>query len=181
MNPAHEAFQAVYLAHFNFVWGALRRLGVREQDALDMTQKVFLVVYRKLPEFESRSVIKTWLYRICLHTASDYRRSAAIRREVTTDHTELNTLAGSREVVSEEADARQRAATAEAILAKLPEAQREAFVLFEIEGMSGQEIAALLEVPLGTVRSRLRLARDAFTAEVERLSAADPERRKEAV
>ncbi|HWZ90820.1 MAG TPA: sigma factor, partial [Polyangiaceae bacterium] len=73
-NPPQHSFREVYLAHFDFVWGALRRLGVREQDAHDVTQKVFIVVYLKLPAFEHRSSLRTWLFRVCLNAASDYRR-----------------------------------------------------------------------------------------------------------
>jgi RNA polymerase sigma-70 factor, ECF subfamily len=70
---------------------------------------------------------------------------------------------------------------AEAILSRLPEPQRIVFVLFELEEMSGDDIAALLEIPVGTVRSRLRLARETFRREVRRLSAAGSVPRKEAV
>jgi len=83
--------------------------------------------------------------------------------------------------LSAESDDRRRARAAESILNKLPEAQRTVFVLFELEEMSGQDIATLLNVSVGTVRSRLRLARDAFRREVKRLSAIDAGGRKEAV
>jgi RNA polymerase sigma-70 factor (ECF subfamily) len=63
----------------------------------------------------------------------------------------------------------------------MPEPQRVVFVLFELEEMSGEDIAALLNVSIGTVRSRLRLARERFRREVKRLAAADPMARKEAV
>ena len=71
------------------------------------------------------------------------------------------------------------AARAEEILQKIPEAQRLVFVLFELEEMSGLEIAEALDLSLGTVRSRLRLAREAFRRELKRLAAAGGE--KEAV
>ena len=70
----------------------------------------------------------------------------------------------------------QRAELARALLDRLPEAQREVFILFELEQLSGEEIAAELGIPLGTVRSRLRRARDAFRREVtEALSLGDRE------
>jgi RNA polymerase sigma-70 factor (ECF subfamily) len=68
----------------------------------------------------------------------------------------------------ENAESRGAAAVAGAALQKLPEAQRRVFVLFELEEMSGSDIAAMLDVSLGTVRSRLRLAREAFRREVRR-------------
>ncbi len=181
MSGLQHTFREVYLSHFDFVWGALRRLGVREQDAQDLTQKVFIVVYMKLPAFENRSSLRTWLYRVCLNAASDYRRSAPIRREVATEPTEIDSLSGFREDVHEDGESRRRVAVAETILSKLPEAQRLVFVLFELEEMSGTEIAELLGISVGTVRSRLRLAREVFTREAKRVSAQDEAPRKQAL
>ena len=174
-------FRAIYDAHFDFVWRSLRRLGVREPDVLDLAQKVFLTAHFKLAEFEGRSLVSTWLFGICQRVASDYRRSALIRREVSTDNAELDAVANWHEDASDKSDVRRRAQAAEAILNKLPEPQRVVFVLFELEEMSGQDIATLLGISVGTVRSRLRLARDTFRREVKRLSAVDAGARKEAV
>jgi len=180
-NTSHPEFRALYDAHFDFVWRSLRRLGVREPDVLDLAQKVFLTAYFKLSEFEGRSQVSTWLFGITQRVASDYRRSAFIRREVATDNAELESVATFHQDFSAESDARRRARAAESVLNKLPEPQRMVFVLFELEELSGQEIATLLNVSLGTVRSRLRLARDAFRREIKRLSAIDAGGRKEAV
>jgi len=170
MSEPPADFRALYDAHFDFVWRSLRRLGVREPDVLDLAQKVFLTAYFKLPEFEGRSLISTWLFAIAQRVASDYRRSAPVRREVSTDASELDAVAVEAEDFSSERDARHQADAAEAILNKLSEPQRTVFVLFELEEMSGQDIATLLNVSVGTVRSRLRLARDIFRREVKRLA-----------
>jgi RNA polymerase sigma-70 factor, ECF subfamily len=166
MSVPTPTFREVYLASFDYVWGVLRRLGVREQDTQDTAQKVFLVVYLKLPQFEHRSLLRTWLFRICLNAASDYRRSAPIRCEIVTGPDEIDLLAGSRDDLLERSESRRRVSAAEAILNKLPQPQRVVFVMFELEHMSGPEIAELLDISLGTVRSRLRLAREAFTRDV---------------
>lgn len=181
MSTPDPAFRAIYDAHFNFVWCTLRRLGVREADVLDQAQKVFLTAHVKLAEFEGRSRITTWLFGICQRVASDYRRSALFRREVSTDAAEMDLYRGSQEDSSQSAESRQRAQLAETILDKLPEPQRVVFVLFELEEMSGQDIAELLGISVGTVRSRLRLAREAFSREVKRLALARGGSRKEAV
>ncbi|HEY6077960.1 MAG TPA: sigma-70 family RNA polymerase sigma factor [Polyangiaceae bacterium] len=182
MSEPHPQFRAIYEAHFNFVWCSLRRLGVREADVLDQAQKVFLTAHFKLAEFEGRSQISTWLFGICQRVASDYRRSALFRREVTTDAAEMDLYGGSsHEDSSQGAESRQRVQVAEAILNKLPEPQRLVFVLFELEEMSGQDIAQLLGISVGTVRSRLRLAREAFSREVKRLALTQGTGRKEAV
>jgi RNA polymerase sigma-70 factor, ECF subfamily len=181
MSRPTPDFRALYDAHFDFVWRSLRRLGVREPDVLDLAQKVFLTAHFKLAEFEGRSLVSTWLFGICQRVASDYRRSALIRREVSTDSSELDSVATWPDDLPEKSDARGRARAAEAILNKLPEPQRVVFALFELEEMSGQDIATLLGVSVGTVRSRLRLARDTFRREVKRLAAVSAGARKEAV
>jgi len=181
MSTPSPEFRAIYDAHFNFVWCSLRRLGVREADVLDQAQKVFITAHFKLAEFEGRAQISTWLFGICQRVASDYRRSALFRREVTTDATEMDLYRGSHEDSSQGAESRQRAQIAEAVLDKLPEPQRVVFVLFELEEMSGQDIAQLLGISVGTVRSRLRLAREAFSREIKRLALARSGGRKEAV
>jgi RNA polymerase sigma-70 factor, ECF subfamily len=165
--PPLFEFGAVYRAHFKSAWRTLRRLGVREADLTDMTQNVFLIVHRKLPGFEGRSELTSWMYGICRRVALDYRRSARIRCEVLT---ETNTLEGlfAPDMHSDAPDA--LASVAEALLNRLSEKLRIVFVLFELDEMSAGDIAVLLDIPMGTVRSRLRLARTAFQHHVERLA-----------
>jgi RNA polymerase sigma-70 factor (ECF subfamily) len=172
-------FRAIYDEHFEFVWCSLRRLGVREADTMDLVQKVFLAVHVGWGDFEGRSKIRTWLFGICRRVASDYRRSSPIRREIVTDAAAMDLRRDDQHVLG--AESRQRASVAEAILNRMPEPQRVVFVLFELEEMSGEDIAELLNLSIGTVRSRLRLARERFRREVKRLAAADPMGRKEAV
>jgi RNA polymerase sigma-70 factor (ECF subfamily) len=174
-------FRAVYESYFDFVWRSLRRLGVREADTMDLTQRVFLTVHLRLADFEGRSLLRTWLFGICQRMASDYRRSASVRREIVTETAELDSQRTDEEGPLTIAESRQRAIRAETILSKLPEPQRVVFVLFELEDMSGDDIAALLDVSVGTVRSRLRLARETFRREVKRLAAIESAGRREAV
>ena len=171
---SQPSFRDIYVSHFDYVWASLRRLGVRTEDAQDVAQKVFVATHLKLPEFERRSTIRTWLFRVCLHAASQYRRSAPIRREVATSPAEMDDLWDRQESIDEagheHSEAQERVAVAEALLNKLPEPQRLVFVLFELEEMSGAQIAKLLGISLGTVRSRLRLARERFSRGAKRLS-----------
>jgi len=163
-------FQRIYEEHFPFVWKSLRRLGVREVDAADAAQEVFLVAFRKLHEFEGRSRLSTWLFGICLRVARDRGRLAHVRREVAGDDELLDRVEGSSDV-SAEAERHEAAALLERILADLDFDQRAVFSLFELEGLGGDEIAELLQLPVGTVYSRLRLAREAFQRSVSRLQA----------
>ena len=172
-------FRAIYDEHFEFVWCSLRRLGVREADTMDLVQKVFLAVHVGWGDFEGRSKVRTWLFGICRRVASDYRRSSPIRREIVTDAAAMDLRRDDGLAVG--AEARHRASIAEGILNRMPEEQRVVFVLFELEEMSGEDIAGLLSLSVGTVRSRLRLARERFRREVKRLAASDSMGRKEAV
>ncbi|HEY1534274.1 MAG TPA: sigma-70 family RNA polymerase sigma factor, partial [Polyangiaceae bacterium] len=78
-------FKEVYDANFAFVWRSLRRLRVPDASLKDAMQDVFLVVHRRLGEFEGRAKVSTWLFGICLRVAKDYRRRAHVRREVLDD------------------------------------------------------------------------------------------------
>jgi len=173
---ATPEFRAIFEEHLEFVWRSLGRLGVRDADVLDLAQKVFLTAYLKLGQFEGRSLVSTWLFAICRRTASDYRRTAQIRREIPTDSNSFDLFASHQEDLQKGAESRERRQAAEALLDKLPEAQRVVFVLFELEEMDGQAIAQLLGISVGTVRSRLRLARQAFSREVRRLKQGSPQK-----
>ena len=152
-----DDFAAFYRAHFPFAWRVLRRLGARDDELPDLLQEVFLVAYRKLPEFEGRSRLTTWLFSICHNVFRAARRRAKHR---------LASDAQSSEPVAPTASPREDYFSARELLQRLPEQQRVVFVMFELEGMSGDEIAAELSIPVGTVRSRLRLARDNFRREL---------------
>ena len=166
-EPAN--FKALYDSHFRLVWCALSRLGVRDADLMDLTQKVFLTAYLKLPEFEGRSQLSTWLWGICRRVAIAYRRSSAIRYEVMTDPITLELTSEQRTETSGEVDAGKQAAI-EHILGKLSDSQRRVLTLYEVDELDGPEIAALLNISLGTVRSRLRYARKLFRRETQRLA-----------
>jgi len=166
------AFQDVYREQFRFVWRTLGRLGVREADLMDVTQNVFIVVHRQLSGFEGRAELTTWLFSICRLVAKDYLRSAPIRREILVDLRDLSRRGGSAGNPLQRLHTKDLSQLLDVILSKMPEKLRLVFVMFELEEMSGEEISRLLELPLGTVRSRLRLARSAFQREVKLLDEA---------
>jgi RNA polymerase sigma-70 factor (ECF subfamily) len=160
-------FRDVYGEHFPFVWRSLRRLGVPEASARDALQDVFLVVHRRLPDFDGEAKVSTWLFRICLRTAKDYRRRAHVRRELF-DDSALERRADPGADGLQEVERREGLALIEAALERLTLEQRAVFVLFELEDMTGDEIAETLGIPLGTVYSRLRLGRAEFWKGIER-------------
>ena len=172
-------FREIYDEHFRFVWRSLHRLGVRDADVPDVVQDVFVVVHKKLGEFEGKSKMTTWLFGICMRVASDHRRSAAVRREVPTESSALESTPDRAGDAAAESEKRQEREILYRLLDELPEDQRAVFVLFEIEGLSGDEIAELVGAPVGTVRSRLRLAREGFRRSLARINAKAPVRAME--
>lgn len=161
----HMDFRSFYDEHLALVWRTLFRLGVPKADLPDGVQEVFLIAYRKLPEFEGRSKPSTWVVGIAFRVASDRRRMAHVRREVG----DVDALLGQgdeRPGPEALAERREGAQIVDQLLASLRPEQREVFVMFELEGLSGKEIAAIVGAPLKTVFSRLRLAREAFAQAV---------------
>jgi RNA polymerase sigma-70 factor (ECF subfamily) len=163
-------FDELYDRHFDYVWSTLRRLGVPAADLADVTQEVFMVVHRRLPEFEARAKLTTWLFRICLHAARDRARRAHVRREVADGKT-LELTTSPADGAERLLERRDDVLLFDAVLDGMSLDQRTVFVMFELSDMTGEEISELLDIPLGTVFSRLRLAREAFRRGVARLSA----------
>ncbi len=162
--PAAEAapaFDAIFRENAPFVWRALRKLGVPEREVEDLCQEVFVVVHRKLPTFEGRSTIRTWIYSICVRTASDHRRRAHVRREEPTADVpeERHSAPQTRDL-----ERRQARALLDAALDALDADKRAVFVLYEIEELSMNEVAGAVGCPLQTAYSRLYAAREAVAA-----------------
>lgn len=162
-------FEALYRQNFAFVWRSLRRLGVPERDLGDAAQEVFIVVHRKLGLLDLQRPITSYVYAVCLRIASRRRRSTVQRHEQLNLEAEPSEAA--EQALAADAEAQQlnerRALLAEALDAMSLE-QRAAFTLFELEGLTGEEVAAILGVPAPTVHSRLRLAREIFRRILER-------------
>jgi RNA polymerase sigma-70 factor (ECF subfamily) len=145
----------LFQAHAEEVWRFLKYLGVREHDLPDACQEVFLVAHRKLPEFRGESAPRTWLYGISLRVAKTWRR----RRQLVPLVDDDRAVAPSQELERERRDTHELLCWA---LDRISEAQREVFVLHEIEELPMSEVAERVECGLFTAYSRLRLARRAL-------------------
>lgn len=157
--------RTVFDEHARYVIRTLRHLGVREADVEDVAQEVFVTVHRKLPEFEGRSKLRTWLYAICLRVASDHRRRAYVVRERATDNPPVDT--GER--TGDEADTTlESRAFVQELLGELDDDKRAVLVLYEIEGLTMREVADVIGCPLQTAYSRLHAARDLLREAWER-------------
>jgi RNA polymerase sigma-70 factor (ECF subfamily) len=164
---------AVYEAHFDFVWRSARRLGVSSSYLDDVVQDVFLVVHRQLAGFERRATLKSWLFGITRRVVRDRRRSARRRPTEPLDDDPRDLVA---RAPDEQLVVREHAALLHALLDTLDDDKREAFVLAELEQMSGPEIAEALALNLNTAYARVRAARLAFEAALERHEARERQR-----
>ena len=158
-------------AHLDTVWRALKRLGVPDAGADDATQEVFIVAARRLDEIQHGRE-RGYLLGIALRVAADARRALRRRGEVPLDQVGDGALAGTGQHAAGAAEAaldQQRARRALAtVLAGMPDELREAFVLFEIEELTAPEAAAALGIPVGTIASRVRRARELVRAQMAR-------------
>lgn len=156
----------VYERHADFVWRTLQHLGVRSADLEDLAQEVFVTVHRRLSSFDGRSKLTTWLFAICLHLVLRHRRRAYFRWELSHAEPPERVDPETPEDLYATEQARLRL---ERLLDTLSPERRATFLLFEIEGVSCEDIAELTAVPVGTVYSRLHLARKQVAAAAARL------------
>lgn len=152
------AFETIYRQHYAFVWRSVRRLGTPDAELDDVVQEVFVVVHRRLGDFEGRSAITTWLFGIAYRVVRDHRRSAAARAK----REALATGGRPPTEPDRKLSRTQAAGVLDDLLALLDDDQRSVLVMADVINMTAPEIAELTETKLNTVYSRLRLARQAF-------------------
>ena len=158
---AVPAFRALFEAHARFVWRSLLGLGVSETDVADASQQVFVVVHGKLRRMVPGCSPRTFLYGVCLRVASDFRRRAHRRHErLYAEPPDRSGPATQEDQLSH----RQALQLLEKALGDLDPAQREVFVLYEIEELPMTEVAHAAECPLQTAYSRLHAARKLVAA-----------------
>jgi RNA polymerase sigma-70 factor (ECF subfamily) len=169
--PAGPAprFDDVYDEHFAFVWRNVLNRGVPSSAVDDVVQEVFVVVHRKLPGFEGRSSLRTWLAGIVRRVVADHVRKRG--NAPVGDEPLENESPSEARGPAEELDAKAAAHVLDQLLAQMPEAQREVFILHEIEQMTGREIAESVGANENTVHTRLRAARRIFEEGLARLRA----------
>lgn len=157
--------RGLYMAHAAELRQAISRLAP-ELDPDDLLQEVFLVVLRRPQELVRAEVPRAWLYGIAVKLTGTRRRTARARRFFGLEAaTSKATAVDAPSRTLEQRDAQRRVAQA---LESVSTARREAFVLFELQGLSGEEVAVALQVPLKTVWTRLFHARKDVCAALER-------------
>lgn len=169
--------ESVFRAHFDDVYGMVGRLlgpGAQRADIEDITQQVFIVVQRALPEFRGDCKTTTWLYAICskvvLTSLRSWRRQRRLSAAVAA---ELDGIASHHQTPEQTVTRRQELVRVWRCLLKIKPKKRIVYILFMIEGMSGAEISQALDIPESTVWTRLHHARLELATALER---ADRER-----
>jgi RNA polymerase sigma-70 factor, ECF subfamily len=155
--------EALYRAHARFVAAFARRLGVSEADVEDVVQEVFIVAHRKGGYEAGSATPRSWLGAITLRVASQARRTRRRRHEAS-DPDALTGVPDQARGPHHAAETQQSLARVQAALDTLDVGHRAVFVMFEIEGERCEDIARALDVPTGTVYSRLHKARARFRA-----------------
>jgi RNA polymerase sigma-70 factor, ECF subfamily len=176
-----ERLRAMFEHDYAFIWRLLRRSGLLPQLADEAVQEVFLIASQKLASIAIGSE-RSFLFGTALRVASTLRRSAAYRREHTARDRDLaeETHLDEVQMSADELIDRKRAIeTVDAVVSELADDVRHVFILFELEGCSTEEIAKLMNIPSGTVASRLRRAREDFQSKVSRRPHARPQARKD--
>jgi RNA polymerase sigma-70 factor (ECF subfamily) len=186
-------FEQVYEDNLAYVWRAAHRLGIDRADTDDVVQEVFLVAHRRLAEFEGRSSVKTWLFKILLHIVRHHHRTRARKPDQRGCDQRQGQGQGPRDDCPDDIDALcddhgqgpvEAAERADAVrildslLGQLDSGKREVFVLAEIEQLSSVEIADILDLNVNTVYSRLRSARQDFQRVLVRFQTCELGRRR---
>jgi RNA polymerase sigma-70 factor, ECF subfamily len=171
LDPAGQAsFEQVYEASFDFVYRNARRLGVPESATDDVVQEVFLVLHRRLAEYDGRATLRSWVYGILANTVRQYRRTFRRKQkplqamERDQDLGPASSLAGPEQRAQHQQDMRLLLS----LLEELPDEQRELIVLADLEQLNVPEICACIGGNSNTVYSRLRVAREALRAGLAR-------------
>jgi RNA polymerase sigma-70 factor (ECF subfamily) len=158
-NPSDDAATRFVRKYFDFVWRVLRRLGLSPADAEDAAQRVMLAATARLGDIEAGRE-RAFLFRTASFIASREHRGRRRRPEDSTADLDAVGVEGTDpEALLAARRARERL---DAVLGQMPDDLRAAFVLFEIEGLTKEEVAHALEIPAGTAASRLRRAREDF-------------------
>jgi RNA polymerase sigma-70 factor (ECF subfamily) len=179
-----QAFELLVVKYQRKLERLLSRVIRDPAEIEDVAQEAFIKAYRALPNFRGDSAFYTWLYRIGINTAKNYLVALGRRAPTTTgfDNEEAEGFEDAEQLrdvstPESELEGKEIAATVNHAMDMLPADLRTAITLREIEGLSYEEIASVMNCPVGTVRSRIFRARDAIAAELRPLLGTEKDRR----
>ncbi len=174
------SFDALYEEHVAFAWRAARRMGVLPSSVEDVVQDVFLVLHRRLHEYDGRTPVRAWLLGIVARVVADHRRTFRRKQSrwlAQEDEDWVEQVASPRLAPSEDAEQAEALRLVVTLLEELEPGRREVLALFQIEQMTVPEIAATLGLNVNTAYARLRSARQDFDAAYARHLARQPPRK----
>lgn len=156
-------FAEVYRANLDYVWSSLRRLGIGPGELEDLAHEVFLVVHRRLGDYDTARPVRPWLFGIAYRVASDHRKKLGRRGERAGSP---STLASGDTSPEHHAVQRQAVELARRALAAIDDDARAVFILAELDGVAVTEVAETLAIPVNTAYTRLRRARLAVASAI---------------
>ncbi len=172
----HKAFELLVSKYQRRLTRLLARFVKDEHEVNDVTQEALIKAYRDLPNFRGESAFYTWLYRIGINTAKNFLatngKKMVISADVANEEGEMFDLSdqlADDHTPEAEMMNREILQTVEAAVARLPEDLRRAITLREMEGLSYDEIAQIMDCPIGTVRSRIFRAREVIAKDLRPL------------
>jgi len=179
-----HAFEMLVVKYQRRIQRLVARMVRDPEQVEDMAQETFIRAYRALPQFRGESTFYTWLYRIAVNTAKktlmDMKRdpvvmeSAFVSRSESNETSSLENELSTAETPEAVLASREIAQTVNAAIEALPQDLRQAIVLREIEGLAYEEIASVMNCPIGTVRSRIFRAREAIAERLRPLLGTKP-------
>ncbi len=163
------AFSELVVRHQEKIFNAVYRFCSNWEDACDITQRAFINAYRKLAEFKGDSAFTTWMYRIAFNQSVSHRRESGRHKAISLYNRDEESLRepGYEENPTERMESDDSRRKVQQALAALAEEDRKIIVLKDLQGYSYDEIAAILDIPKGTVRSRLHRARLALRTKLK--------------
>ena len=173
-GPSLE-FRVIYERWFSEVSRWIRAMGGPEAEREDLVQDVFLVVHRRLPDFDGQNVAG-WLYQIARHRVRDFRRLLWVRHLLLGGVPLSESLSKGEASPADSLETNEKRVLLERLLGKLNESERAAVVLFEIDGYSGEEIAEIQGVPVNTVWARIHKARKKLKASLAKYESKEQKR-----
>jgi len=175
-----EAFQVLYQRHQQLVYSICLRMTQNVQESEDLSQEVFVHLFRTIGSFRGESAFTTWLHRLTVNLVLMHFRKRRVRSELTTENGELPT-----QIVAGTGDPKRmrivdRILLAE-VMAQLPEGYREAIILHDVEGLEHNEIAKMKGRSIGTSKSQLHKGRTMLRALIQQGRRCPPARRRSLV
>jgi RNA polymerase sigma-70 factor (ECF subfamily) len=165
-----EAFEILVSEHQKYIYNVILKIVFDKEEALDLTQETLLKAYLNIKKFRGNSSIRTWLYRIAINCAIDYLRKRNVEKSNFKEIEEFENEIKDFETPEEVLDKRLTAEMLMREINKLPADYKIVLILRDIEGLNYEEISKIMNLNLGTVKSRLWRARNLLKERIKSLS-----------